>query len=71
MIPKTAATQPADSKEKFVADYRKMMNEVLKSEMDLEQQLIAGDNAKAADTVKQLRGMEKDGHKAYQPPEKD
>ena len=71
MIPKTASTQPADTKDKFIADYRKQMNDVLKSEMDLEQQLTAGDNAKAADTVKQLRDMEKQGHKAYQPPEKE
>ena len=68
IIPKTAATQPADKKDKFIADYRKGMSDVLKTELELEQQLIAGDNAKAAETVKQLRQMEKDGHAIFQPP---
>jgi hypothetical protein len=69
ITPKGAATQPADVKEKYVTEYRKQMNDVLKTEMDLEQQLIAGDTAKAQETVKQLRQEEKDGHKVYQPPD--
>ena len=69
IIPKGATTQPADVKEKYIADYRKGMNDVFKVEMDLEQQVIAGDTAKAQETVKQLRQMEKDGHKIFQPPD--
>jgi len=69
MVPKTAATQPAADKDKFIAEYRKQITEVLKTELELEQQLIAGDNAKAAETVKSLRSLEKEGHKQFQPPD--
>ncbi len=68
MIPKTASTRPAEEKDKFIADYRAQMANVLKSEIMLEEQLINGDNDKAAETVKSLRGMEKNGHAAFQPP---
>jgi hypothetical protein len=69
IIPKGAATQPADVKDKYLAEYRKQMGEVLKTELELEQQVMAGDSAKAQETVKQLRQMEKDGHKIFQPPD--
>jgi soluble cytochrome b562 len=68
-IPKTAATQPADKKDAFIAGYRKGMNDVLKVELELEEQVAAGDTAKAQATVKKLRDMEKAGHSVYQPPE--
>ena len=68
-IPKTAATQPADKRDQFVAGYRKGIIELLKTEIELEEQIIAGDTAKAAETLKKMKQMEKDGHAIYQPPE--
>ena len=71
MMPTGATTQPADQQPKYVAEYRRQMAEVLRTELDLEQQIIDGKNDEAAQTIKKLRDQEKAGHKVYQPKEKE
>jgi hypothetical protein len=38
-------------------------------EFELEDQLVAGDNAKAADTLASIDEIQKQGHKDFRPPE--
>ena len=47
------------------------MIEVLKTELDLERQILDNKNDEAQATVKKLRDLEKKGHQDYRPPEKD
>ena len=65
--PAAAATRPSSEQPKYLADYRQQMIEVFRQELDLEQQFMAGDNAKAAATIKAIRQLEKKGHDDFRP----
>ena len=68
MTPGGAATRPADEQPKYLTEYRQRIIQVLKTELDLEQQILEGKNDEAANTIKSLRQLEQQGHKAFVPP---
>jgi hypothetical protein len=55
---------------KHEADYRGMMVNLLRAELDLEEQLIDGKNDKAAETLKSIDELQDQGHKDFQPPKR-
>jgi hypothetical protein len=68
--PKVAAMADADRK-KALADYQGMLRSVLRDALDMEDQLAAGDNKKAADTVSAIGELEKAGHSDFIQPGRD
>ena len=67
MTPAHAAKVPEAERAKFVKEYRAMMGNMLRQELDLEDQLLEGQNDKAAETVKTLKELEENGHKEFRP----
>jgi hypothetical protein len=55
------ATQQAEEKN----NYRQMMLSMFRLELDLEEQLINGDNTKAAQTWEEMDKLQKDGHHEF------
>jgi hypothetical protein len=67
-VPRSATTMPtaAENADKL-SDYQATMLNVLRQELDLEEQLRANNNDKAAETVKSIQGLEGEGHKEFRP----
>ncbi len=61
--PKMPTTSPTDTSK--LDDYESMMSNLLRTELDLEEQLRNNQNDKAAETVKLFKGIEDDGHKEF------
>lgn len=55
---------------KHNADYRGMMLNLLRQELDLEEQLLDGKNDKAVETLKAMDVLQDQGHKDFQPKKK-
>jgi hypothetical protein len=68
--PKVAAMAEADRK-KALADFQGMLRSVLRDALDMEDQLAAGDNKKAADTADAIGELEKAGHSDFIQPGRD
>jgi len=67
--PKLPTVADAD-RPKHEADFRGMMLNLLRQELDLEEQLLDGKNEKAAATLKSIDEMQDQGHKDFQPKKK-
>jgi len=65
-IPRAATTMPtaAENADKL-ADFQATLLNVLRQELDLEEQLRANKNDKAAETVASIRGLESEGHREF------
>jgi hypothetical protein len=63
MVARMPATQQAEGRN----DYRQMMVTLFRQELDLEEQLINGDNKTAAETVAAMDKTQDDGHKEFRP----
>jgi hypothetical protein len=69
-VPHSATTMPtAPENQQKLVDFQDMMANVLRQELDLEQQLRANQNDKAAATVDALKGLESQGHSEFRPRE--
>jgi hypothetical protein len=66
-IPGKVMRMPATQQSEEKNDYRQMMVNLFRAELDLEEQLINGDNSKAVDTVRQMDQIQHDGHKEFRP----
>src|SRR4051812_15319264 len=66
-IPRKVDRMPATQQAEAKSDYRQMMVNLLRQELDLEEQLINGDNKKAAETVAAMDQLQKDGHAEFRP----
>jgi hypothetical protein len=66
-IPRKVQRMPATQQGEETSNYRQMMVNLLRHELDLEEQLLNNDNTKAAETVKQMDELQKDGHKEFRP----
>jgi soluble cytochrome b562 len=66
-IPRSMSRFPEADRAKKMEGYRTTMLKLIRSELDLEEQLIAGDNTKAATTLATLGDIEKQGHSEYRP----
>ena len=64
-IPPKVMRMPTTQQAQAKTDYRQMMVTLFRHELDLEEQLVNGDNTKAAQTVAQMDQTEKDGHKEF------
>jgi hypothetical protein len=66
MPPLVTGLPDADRGAKLVA-YKKEMVKLIRQELDLEEQLLDGNNAKAADTVAALNATMQEGHTDFRP----
>ncbi|MFZ9683632.1 MAG: cytochrome b562 [Cephaloticoccus sp.] len=66
LTPEKTADLPEADRPAFVAGYQAQIDKLLESLRDLDAALAAGDNAAAADLVRGLRGIQREGHKEYQ-----
>jgi hypothetical protein len=68
-LPPMIRSLPKDDQAKSAGEYRTMMHNLLKLEVDLEDQLLDGKNDKAAETLDQIDELQNQGHKEYRPKE--
>ncbi|HSV16105.1 MAG TPA: cytochrome b562, partial [Tepidisphaeraceae bacterium] len=68
-VPKNVAT-PNEDPAQSAADYHGMMLNLLRQELDLEEQLLDNQNDKAAATLKSIDELQDQGHKEFQPKKK-
>lgn len=67
-VPHSATTMPTDAQNADkLHDYQTTMLNVLRQELDLEEQLRSNDNEKAAATVASIHDLETAGHKEFRP----
>jgi hypothetical protein len=69
MVPAMAASKPEAERAQFIAKYRAAMGNVLKQELLLEEQILAGQTEKALETYESLKKLEADGHREFKPKE--
>ena len=62
MTPPLVARAPEADRAKMLAKYRGEIAQLLQQELDLEQALLNGDNAKAADLLNKIHDTERQGH---------
>ena len=67
MIPHTIEEKPEAERPALLTEYRKQMLEVLKTAIELEEKLVAGDRAGAKASLEKLHEMEEQGHKKFAP----
>jgi hypothetical protein len=63
MVTKMPTTQQAQE----TTNYRYMMIDLFRHELDLEEQLLQGENKKAAEIVAKMDELQDDGHKEFRP----
>lgn len=66
-MPPLILTLPEAEQAAKTAAYQKEMNVLIRQELDLEEQLLAGDNTKAAATVAALGATQAEGHRDFRP----
>jgi hypothetical protein len=66
-VPPMLANLPEAEKTTKVAAYRKEMNKLIRQELDLEEQLLAGDNTKANETIQAIAATMNEGHGEFRP----
>ena len=67
MVPAMAADKPEAERAQFIAKYRAGMVNLLKQQLLLEEQLLAGETEKAVETYESLKKLEADGHREFKP----
>jgi len=67
IVPKVPDSVPADQRAKYISDYRAMMANMVREELDLEDALIEGNQAKAVESMKSLHDIEEQGHEDFRP----
>jgi hypothetical protein len=71
-LPHVATTMPTSAENTAKkSDYQGDMVTLLRHELDLEEALLASDNAKATEAVADLHDLEESGHKEYRPKKDD
>ncbi|MCC6415817.1 MAG: hypothetical protein IT582_07915 [Opitutaceae bacterium] len=63
--PEKLAEIPEADREKFLSGYHEQMDKLLTALRQLDAALAAGDNPAAEGLVRELRGVQRDGHKVY------
>jgi len=63
--PKLVSQLPEDQRVKQLAEYRMMMVSLLQQELELENHLLNNENDKAAESLKSIDQLQKDGHKDF------
>jgi hypothetical protein len=65
VLPPNIAKMPEADRKDAAEKYRGMLRDILHKSLDLEDQLIAGDNTKAAATIGAIEDIEKSGHAEF------
>ena len=65
MLPNSVNFAPDAAKPKLAAKYRSEIAKLLQQELDLEQALLANDNAKAAGILASIHDTERQGHRDF------
>jgi cytochrome b562 len=63
--PKLVSQLPEDQRAKQLVEYRMMMVSLLQQELELENHLLNHENDKAAESLKAIDQLQKDGHKDF------
>jgi hypothetical protein len=66
-MPPLVAALPAPEQAARIVEYKKELEKLLRQEIDLEEQLLNGDNAKAADTLAAMQATQQEGHRGFRP----
>jgi hypothetical protein len=66
-VPPMVARMPEDQRQPRLAKYRQMMVNLLIEAVNLEDQILAGDNAKAAEHLAAMDDLQKRGHADFRP----
>jgi soluble cytochrome b562 len=66
-MPPLVAALPAAEQAARIVEYKKELDKLLRQEIDLEEQLLNGDNAKAADTLAAMQATQQEGHRGFRP----
>ena len=66
-VPPKVARMPATQQAEEKGNYRQMMVNLMRLELDMEEQLTNSDNTKAADTLKEMDKLQREGHDEFRP----
>ena len=66
-IPGKVMHMPTTQQSEETNNYHQMMVNLLRQELDLEEQLVNNDNKTAADALAKMQQTEKDGHAEFRP----
>jgi cytochrome b562 len=66
-VPPLVAALPAAEQAAKLVEYKKEINKLLRQELDLEDQLLSGDNAKAVETLAAMQATQQEGHRGFRP----
>ena len=66
-MPPLVAALPAAEQPARIVEYKKEMLKLLRQELDLEEQLLDGNNAKAAETLAAMQATQQEGHRGFRP----
>jgi hypothetical protein len=66
-VPGKVMHLPTTQQAEETNNYHQMMVNLLRQELDLEEQLVNNDNKSAADTLAKMQQTEKDGHSEFRP----
>jgi hypothetical protein len=66
-MPPMVAALPAAEQPARIVEYKKEMVKLLRQELDLEEQLLDGNNAKAAETLAAIQATQQEGHRGFRP----
>jgi hypothetical protein len=66
-MPPLVAALPAADQAARIVEYKKELGKLLRQELDLEEQLLDGNNAKAAETLAAMQATQQEGHRGFRP----
>ena len=66
-MPPLVAALPATEQAARIVEYKKGIVKLLRQELDLEEQLLDGNNAKAAETLAAMQATQMEGHRGFRP----
>ena len=66
-VPPLVAALPEAERPARMVEYKKEMDNLLHQEITLEEQLLAGDNAKAVETLAAMQATQQEGHRGFRP----
>lgn len=70
-VPDLAKSAPEAQRAALVKSFRSEAIKAIVTILELEQQILAGDNAKAKETIEKIKAIEKKGHEMFQVEEHD
>ena len=66
-MPPLVAALPEGERAARTVEYKKEMLKLLRQELDLEEQLLDGNNAKAVETLAAMQATQQEGHRGFRP----